>query len=404
MIRALSFVLGLIVSGSLLAGDSPEFRGPGGEGHSDEKHLPLTWSPTENIRWKTDIEGLGWSTPSIVGSEVWLTTALDEGKSLRVLCLDKDSGAIRHNVEVFTPEDPGPIHKKNSYASPSVLIEGNQRYVHFGKLGTACLDSKGNIVWKTELKYNHRHGPGGSPVIFGDLLIIACDGTDIQFVTALSKKTGKEVWKTTREGKMAYSTPLIIDVKGQKQLVSTGGEWAIGYAPATGKELWKFRYPGGYSNVPRPVFGEGLVFLCSGYDSPWIYAVRPDGEGDVTESHMAWKLDKGAPLNPSPLLVGSELYLVDDSGVATCLDAKTGKQHWKKRIGGNFTSSLLFAEGRIYLLDEAGKTYVIAPSKEAYEELAVNELPGRTQATIAAADESLFLRTDTSVYRIQNKK
>ena len=362
MRRALLFTLCLLVSNSVMAGDSPQFRGPGGEGHSDEKHLPLTWSPTENIRWKTDLEGLGWSTPSIVGSEVWLTTALDEGKSLRVICLDKDSGAIRHNVEVFHHDDPGPIHKKNSYASPSVLIDGDRLYVHFGRLGTACLDHEAKVLWKTELKYNHRHGPGGSPVIFGDLLVIACDGTDIQYVTALNKRTGKEEWKTTRDGKMAYSTPLVIEVNGQKQLVSTGGEWAISYAPETGQELWRFRYPAGYSNVPRP------------------------------------------PLNPSPLLIGSELYLVDDSGIAACLDAKTGKQHWKRRIGGNFTASPLYAEERIYLLDEAGKTYVIAPTKEEYRELAVNELPGRTQASIAAADESLFLRTDTSLYRIQSKR
>ena len=404
MDRLFVLTLGLWVSSQLMAGDSPQFRGPGGEGHSNEKHLPLTWNATENIKWKTDIEGLGWSTPSIAGSEVWLTTAVDEGKSLRVICLDKETGAVRHQIVVFEPETPGPIHKKNSYASPSVLIDGDYLFVHFGKLGTACLDRSGKVIWKTELKYNHRHGPGGSPVVFGDLLILACDGTDVQYVTALNKHTGKEEWKTTREGKMAYSTPLIIEVNGQKQLVSTGGEWAMGYAPLTGQELWRFRYPAGYSNVPRPVYGQGLVFLCSGYDSPWIYAVRPDGAGDITESHMAWKLDKGAPLNPSPLLVGSELYLVDDGGIATCLDAKSGKQHWKKRVGGNFTASLLFAEDRIYMLDEAGKTYVIAPTKDEYRELAVNELPGRTQASIAAADESLFLRTDASVYRIQSKR
>ncbi len=273
MYRSCFLIVGLLISSDLIAGDSPQFRGPGGEGHSDENHLPLTWSPTENIRWKTDIEGLGWSTPSIAGSEVWLTTAVDQGKILRVICLNKDSGKVQHDIAVFTHEDPGPIHSKNSYASPSVVIDGEYRFVHFGKLGIACLDRTGKTVWKTELKYNHRHGPGGSPVVVGDLLIIACDGTDVQYVTALNKHTGKEVWKTLREGKMAYSTPLLIEVNGQKQLVSTGGEWAMSYAPETGQELWRFRYPAGYSNVPRPVHGEGLVFLCSGYDNPWIYAL-----------------------------------------------------------------------------------------------------------------------------------
>ncbi len=385
-------------------GDSPQFRGPGGEGHSAEKNLPLTWNESENIHWKADVDGLGWSTPSIVGAQVWITTATEEGKSLRLICLDKDSGTAIHNVEVFRHDDPGKIHSKNSYASPSVLVDGDRLYVHFGKLGTACLDRNAKMVWKTEFKYNHRHGPAGSPIVVGDLLILSCDGTDTQFVTALDKQTGKEVWKTKRDGAMAYSTPLLIEVDRKAQVVSTGGEWVMGYEPQTGKELWRFRYPKGYSNVPRPVFGHGLVYVCSGYDKPWMYAVKPDGSGDVTESHMVWKLDRGAPLNPSPLLVGSELYIVSDNGIATCLDAKSGEQHWQQRIGGNFSASLLHADGRIYMLDENGKTYVFSPNKNEYQELAVNELPGRTLASIAAADGALFLRTDKAVYRIQKSR
>lgn len=404
MWRRLLLTLCLAGSGELFAGDSPQFRGPDGEGHSSEKHLPLTWSESENIRWKVAIEGKGWSTPSISGKQVWLTTALEEGKSLWVLCLDEGTGTVVHNVEVFHHDNPGPIHGKNSYASPSVLIDGDRVYAHFGKLGTVCLDRNANVIWKKELVYNHKHGPGGSPIVFGNLLIVACDGTDVQFVTALDKRTGDEVWKTTRDGKMAYSTPLLVKIDGKPQIISTGGEWAIGYEPESGKELWRFRYPQGYSNVPRPVFGHGLLFLCSGYDKPWLYAVRANGSGDVTETHMVWKLDRGAPLNPSPLLIGEELYIVADNGIATCLDAKTGEQHWQKRLGGDFSASLLYADGRIYMLDENGKTYVIEPTKEEYRELAVNELPGRTLASIASADESLFLRTDKMVYRIQSPR
>ena len=397
----LAFVLTVSIA---CAGDSPQFRGPGGEGHSAEKNLPVTWSETENIRWKTEIDGLGWSTPSIEGSQVWITTATDEGKSLRIVCLDKTSGKILLNEEIFHHDDPGKIHKKNSYASPSVLIDGDRVYAHFGRLGTACLSRDGNVIWKEEQKYNHRHGPAGSPIVFGNLLILACDGTDVQYVTALDKLTGKEVWKTTRDGAMAYSTPLLIEVDGQTQLVSTGGEWAMGYEPKSGREIWRFRYPKGYSNVPRPVYGEGLVFLCSGYDKPWLYAVKPTGEGDVTESHMAWKLERGAPLNPSPLLLGQDLYIVNDSGIAQCLDAKSGEAYWQKRLGGNFSASPLLADGRLYLLDEAGKTYVVEPSREEYKELAVNTLPGQTLASIAAADGALFLRTDKALYRIQQAK
>lgn len=394
----------IYLTSNLHAGDSPQFRGPDGEGHSSETHLPLTWSESENIRWKTSIPGLGWSTPSISGTQVWLTTATEEGKSLRVICLDRDSGELSLDLEVFHHDDPGGIHGKNSYASPSVLIDEDLLYAHFGRLGTACLDRKGNVVWKTELAYEHQHGPGGSPIVVGELLIIACDGTDVQYVTALNKHTGAEVWKTTREGKMAYSTPLLIQFGGHPQVVSTGGEWAISYEPETGRELWRFRYPSGFSNVPKPVFGQGLVYICSGYLKASLYAVRPDGMGDVTETHRAWKLDRNVPLNPSPLLLGDELYLVDDKGAASCLDARTGKQHWLKRIGGNFSASPLFAENRIYLLDENGKAYVIEPTKEEYRELAVNELPGRTLSSIAAADESLFLRTDQAVYRIQTPR
>lgn len=383
------------------AGDSPQFRGPDGEGHSTEKNLPITWTETEHVRWKRDIEGLGWSTPSIDGTQIWLTTATDEGKSLRVICLNKDSGEVIVDEEIFHHDKPGPIHSKNSYASPSVLIDGERLYIHFGRLGTACLDRKGTVLWKNEQKYEHKHGPAGSPVIFENLLILACDGTDVQYVIALDKKTGDEVWKTKRDGAMAYSTPLLVEVEGKMQLISTGGEWAMGYEPKTGKEIWRFRYPKGYSNVPRPVYGNGIVYLCSGYDKPWLYAVRPTGQGDITESHMVWKLERGAPLNPSPLLLGQDLYIVSDNGIAQCLNAKTGEPRWQKRLGGNFSASPLLADGRLYLLDEAGKAYVIEPSAEEYKELAVNTLPGRSLASIAAADGALFLRTDKALYRLQ---
>jgi outer membrane protein assembly factor BamB len=357
------------------AGDWPEFRGPGQQGHSDEKNLPVTWSETENVAWKVDIPGLGWSSPSIVGNRIWITTALDDGKSLKLIGLDRDSGKI---------------HGKNSHASPSPTIEGDRIYLHFGRHGTACYTTQGEEVWKTQLAYEHRHGPSSSPVLFRDLVIINCDGTDTQYVVALNKHTGKEVWKKLRSedkddpGRMAYSTPILIAVEGQPQLISSGGEWTIAYEPATGKEIWRFRYPKGY------------------YDNPVFYAVKLGGHGDITESHVAWKIAKGAPRNASPLIVGDEIYIVNDNGITSCLDAKTGEQHWQKRIGGDYSASPLYADGRIYLLNETGKTTVLAPGKE-YEVLAENELPGRTLASISAAHGALFLRTDTSLYRLQKQ-
>ena len=402
----------LLYTGQADAADWPQFRGPGGQGHSEGTNLPLTWSESENVTWKVPIAGLGWSSPSIQGKQIWLTTAIDSGKSLHALAFDRASGKTLHDIEVFRLEDPGPVHSKNSHASPTPLIEGDRVYVHFGAHGTACLTTDGSIVWSTrELKHDHRHGPGGSPVIFEDLLILNCDGSDIQFVVALDKNTGKIRWKKKREhigedrlsGKsnvpMAYTTPLLIEINGRIELLSSGADSIVSYNPANGEEYWWFRYDG-YSNVPRPVVGKGLVFISSGYDQPEFYAVRVDGSGDVTDSHLAWNMKKAAPLNPSPLLVGDELYLVSDNGIATCLDAVSGKQHWQERIGGNFSASPTLADGRIFLLDEDGTMTVIAPGTN-YERLASNKLEGRTLATPAIVDQTIFLRTDTHLYRIE---
>jgi outer membrane protein assembly factor BamB len=397
------------------AADWPQFRGPGGQGHSDATNLPLTWSETENIKWKVPVAGLGWSSPAIKGDQIWITSAVDDGKTLHAIALDRATGKSLHDVTIFELAEPGPVHAKNSHASPTPLIEGDRVYVHYGAHGTACLKTDGTIVWKTQdLKHDHRHGPGGSPVIFEDLLILNCDGSDIQFVVALDKNTGEIRWKKKREhigedrltGKsnvpMSYTTPLLTEINGTIQLLSSGADSIVSYNPRNGEEYWWFRYDG-YSNVPRPVVGKGLVFISSGYDRPEFYAVKVDGTGDVTESHLGWNMKKAAPLNPSPLLVGDELYLVDDDGIATCLDAVTGTQHWQRRIGGNFSASPTLADGKIYLLDEEGKTTVLAPGKK-YEVLATNTLEGRTLATPAMVDHSVFLRTDTHLYRIEIAK
>lgn len=414
MCRCLIVLLCVVCGPGTQAADWPQFRGPGGQGHSDATNLPLTWSETENIVWKVPVAGLGWSSPAIQGDQIWMTSAVDNGKTLHAIALDRATGKPLHNVTVFELADPGPVHSKNSHASPTPLIEGDRVYVHYGAHGTACLKTDGTVVWKTQdLKHDHRHGPGGSPVIFEDLLILNCDGSDVQFVVALDKNTGEIRWKKKREhigedrltGKsnvpMAYTTPLLTEINGTIQLLSSGADSIVSYNPRNGEEYWWFRYDG-YSNVPRPVVGKGLVFISSGYDRPEFYAVKVDGTGDVTESHLGWNMKKAAPLNPSPLLVGDELYLVSDNGIATCLDAVSGTQHWQERIGGNFSASPTFADGRIYLLDEEGKTTVIAPGKK-YEVLATNSLEGRTLATPAMVDQAIFLRTDTHLYRIEKK-
>ncbi|HEV3345065.1 MAG TPA: PQQ-binding-like beta-propeller repeat protein [Pirellulales bacterium] len=403
MLRLLTLAWLLLPQVAGAAGEWPQFRGPDGQGHAEQRGLPTEWSETKNIAFKSPIAGLGWSSPVIADGQIWLTTALDEGHSLHAVCLDVSSGELLHDVGVFLVSEPGSIHKKNSYASPTPILDANRVYVHFGDLGTACLATDGTIVWRTdELKYQHGHGPAGSPVLYGDLLIVSCDGTDVQYVAALDKKTGKVRWKSPRQGRMAYSTPLVINVAGEDQLVSTGGDQAVAYEPTTGREIWRVRYDG-YSEVPRPAYGQGLVFLASGYDTPWLYAVRPDGRDDVTDTHVAWKLQSGAPLNPSPLIVGEDLYLVDDRGIVSCLDAKTGKKHWQKHISGNYSASPLLADGKIYFTSEQGLTTVIKPGRQ-YRALAANQIEGDTLASLAVSGKALFLRSGTHLYRIEEKR
>ena len=386
----------------VLAQDWPEFRGPTGQGISDERGLPSVWSETRNVRWKVPVSGRGWSSPSIQGDRIWLTTATEDGRSLRAVSLDCSSGAVLQNIEIFHLDSPVAINAKNSHASPTPLIEGNFVYLHFGALGTACVSQSGKIVWKTRLAYdNGQHGPGGSPVLYEDLLILSCDGRDIQYVAALDKNTGGTRWKMKRRGQQAYTTPLVVRLPGGDQVISPGAFRAISYEPRTGKEIWQVRYGDGFSNVPRPVYGNGLVYICTGFQEPSVIAVRVDGRGDVTGTHIAWTLKRGAPLTPSPLLVGDELYLVNDNGIATCVDAKTGKQYWQERLGGAHSASPVYADGRIYFLSEDGESVVIAPGRQ-FKKLAVNQLDGQTLASMAVSAGSIYIRTATHLYRLSN--
>ena len=386
-----------------LARDWPEFRGPTGQGLSDESGLPLTWSENRNVRWKTAIPGRGWSSPAIQGDQIWLTTATEEGKSLRAICVDRQSGAILQNIEVFRLNVPGRVNAKNSLASPTPVLDGDRVYVHFGAFGTACISQSGKILWRTRLEYdNGQHGPGGSPVLYENLLIVNCDGMSVQYVAALDKWTGGIQWKQYRKASHAYSTPLIVRLADGDQLISAGAFRVVAYEPRTGKEIWHVLYGDGFSNVPRPVFGNGLVFICTGFQQPSLLAIRVDGRGDVTKSHVIWRRDRGAPLTPSPLLVGEELYLINDNGIATCLDASTGKEHWQQRIGGNHSASPLYADGRIYFLSEDGQSVVIAPGKE-FKILATNQLNGQTLASMAVSDGAIFLRSDSHLYCLRNQ-
>jgi outer membrane protein assembly factor BamB len=331
---------------------------------------------------------------------MWMTTATEDGRSLRVLSVDAQSGRLLQDVEVFRQQSPAAIHEKNSHATPTPVVAGEKVFVHFGAAGTACLRaSDAGVVWKTQLPYEHGHGPGGSPVLFEDLLIVNCDGTDQQSVVALDAATGKQRWKSPRPSAMAYATSLVIDVGGQPQLVSPGAFRTVAYEPRTGKEVWSVRYGEGFSNVPRPVYGHGLVFLCTGFYGPNLLAVRPDGRGDITSSHVAWQTNRNVPYTPSPIIVGDEIYMVSDTGIATALDVRTGKQHWQQRLGGSHSASPVFADGRLYFLSEDGEATVLQPGTT-FRKLATNTLEGRFLASIAVSNGALFLRSDSHLYKI----
>jgi len=407
----LAIVLTLATTVLARAEDWPEFRGPTGQGIVPRGSAPTEWGPSKNVVWKQDIPGKGWSSPVVVGGHVYLTTAVPQKNgdhSLRALCLDARKGKIEWDKEVLHEDgSTAPrIHFKNSHASPTPLVHGNRLFVHFGHMGTACLNLTGDILWKnTSLSYAPVHGNGGTPIVVNDLLVFSCDGASNPFVVALDVESGKVRWKTPRkanaEKRFSFSTPLLIEVKGQKQIISPGSNEVSALDPKDGKEIWRVRYQG-YSIIPRPVYGHGLVFLSTGYEAPTLLAIRADGKGDVTRTHIAWKTRRAAPHTPSPLLVGDELYMVSDGGVASCLDAKTGKVHWQERLPGGFSASPLYANGKVYFQDEEGTGFVIKAGKR-FEEVARNEMNERTFASYAVVDRALFLRTESRLFRFETR-
>ncbi len=394
------------------AGDNwPQFRGPSGDGHSDAKGLPLTWSETEHVRWKTPIHDKAWSSPVIWGKQIWLTTALEDGKANYAVCVDLESGKILHDIKLWEIESPQFCIPYNSYASCTPVIEEGRVYVHFGSQGTAALDTQtGSVIWsRRDLPCNHFRGPGSSPILVDNLLVLTFDGFDYQYVTALDKTTGQTVWRTdrnieygTKDGDMkkGYSTPTVIEIAGQRQLISPSAGATMAFDPATGKELWRVR-SGGMNAATKPLFGFGMVFCTTASGGIQLFATRPDGSGDITETNIAWKQNKTVPSRSSPLLVGDHLFMISDAGVASCVEAVTGQQVWSKRLPGKYSASLVLAENRIYLCNEDGLCPVIEAALE-YRELAMNKLDDAFMASPAITGKSLILRSKTHLYRIEN--
>lgn len=415
------FLIAALLAGNALASTPfwPEFRGPTGQGIvPGESKLPLAWSEEKNVTWKTPIHGRAWSSPVSDGTRIWMTTATSNGMELAAIAIDYQSGKTLHDLMLFRVEKPQYAHPFNTYASPTPVLDGDRVYMTWGSPATACLDAaSGKVLWeRRDIECNHFRGAGSSPVIYKNLLIMNFDGSDHQFVIALDKNTGKTVWRTKRsldfkdltpEGKpsadgdwrKAFSTPLIHDFGQGPILISHGSKALYAYEPMSGKELWHVEEQKTHSGSGRPIAGHGLVFCSMGHSKSELWAVKPGGSGDVTDSHVAWKVKRNVPTRSSAVLVGELIFMVDDGGIASCLNAKTGDQVWNERIGGTYSAAPIATSDRVYFFSEDGKCIVVGAAPE-FKVLATNPLSDGFMATPAVVNDSFIFRTKSHLYRI----
>ena len=408
-----------------------QFRGPNGNGKSFAKNLPVEFSETKNVRWKTPIHDEGWSSPVVWGNQIWLTTGREDGSELFAICVDLESGDVIHDIKVFDVADPQKAYGGlNSHATPTPIVEDGWIYVHFGTYGTACLNTiRGEKLWeRRDLNCDHRVRPASSPIIDGDSLFLHFDGVDVQFVAALDKNTGQTLWLQNREvesdlgavlkaeglsdadieatkkekpndNRKAYATPTIIAYQGQWQLISPAAEVTFSYDPKNGEELWRVRHEGwGWNAACRPIFEHGLVYFTTGF-SKHLLAVRPSGTGDVTDTHVSWSARRNTPSVPSPLIVDDLLFMASDQGFASCLEAKTGRELWKERLraGGSHWASPLYADGKIYFSGKKGIVSVLAAERK-FRLLAENSFEASFIASPAIAGDAIILHSLTHLY------
>ncbi len=408
----------------------PQFRGMGGDGHHGEA-LPLRWSESENVTWKVAVHGRGWASPVIWGDRVWLATATEDGRELSVVGVDRGSGEVVHDLKLFEVEEPQFAHRFNSYASPTPVVEEGRLYVSFGSPGIACLDTAdGRVIWeRRDFVCDHFRGAGSSPILYGDLLIHPFDGSDRQYVAALNKETGETVWMTERtvdfrdlgpDGKpkeggdlrKAFATPHVANFGSGDVLLSSGAMAHYAYEPLTGRELWRVEDRSAHSASARTAVGHGLVYILAGWSAGPLLAVKPGLAGEVLDIaaepvagqqlELVWKVRRSVARKPSVTLVDDLLFMVDDGGIASCLDAMTGEEVWRERVGGDHSASPMYAAGRLYFCNEEGKTIVVAASRT-FEVLAENKLDEGFMASPAASGGALFLRTRTHLYRIEER-
>jgi len=390
-------------SGARADGDWPQWRGPHGNGHSDEKGIPVRWD-AKSVVWKTALPGAGQSSPAVWGDRIFLTSALDKGAQRLVVCVDRKTGSILWQDEAWNGE-PEPSHKMNGWASATCATDGERVVAFFGKAGIHCYALDGKRLWSRDLgAFLGPWGTAACPIIVGDLVIQNCDAIEDASLVALDKHTGKTVWQTPRTNPLrgGWSTPVVVSAGKRQEIVLNGEKAVTAYDVLTGKELWSCKSFNGRGE-PTVTPGNGLVFVINGLAGD-IYALRPGGAGDVTDSHMAWHTPrKGGRDQPSPILVGNHLIVADMKGVTTCYDAGTGKVLWKDRLRGDFSSSPIAAAGLVYFQNEAGETFVIEPGPKmnVVAENTLDAPPGALfRASLTPSRGQMFSRSQTHLYCI----
>ena len=416
----------LLCSGHALAVDWPQFRGPAGDGCAPSADPPLVWNESSNLAWKVQLTGRGRSSPIVLGERIWLTAAVEQGVVrtnirsddmqvaehvwLRTTCLDRATGKTVWETALFDVPHPDPVHWLNSWATPTPAAEPGRVYCDFGTYGTVCLEAgTGKLLWQQQLRLDHQVGPGSSPVLWRDRLFLVRDGRDAQYVAALDKNTGQVLWKTQRpplnasvgELKKSFCTPLVLDQNSRVQVIAPGAQWAVAYDPLNGKEIWRVHHGKGFSIGTSPIFGNGLIYFGTGCFKPQLWAVRPEGHDDVTETEVAWKSLRQVPVMSSPILAGDEIFWVSDDGMVTCADARTGDAHWQERLGGPCLASPILAQGRLYFFRQDARTVVLKAGKE-FARLSENPLDGTLIATPAVGARALYIRTDSTLYCVRH--
>lgn len=386
------------------------FRGPNGQGVSSETNLPVKWSAEDNIVWKTSIPGHGWSSPIVFDNWLFLTTSMDEGVSCRVICVNREDGKLVWNKEVHR-QKTGPMRKQNSYATPTPVTDGKNVYAVFYDGTVVAVDFAGNIVWKNnEVDFFSLHGLGASPILVDDQLIMPFDGSSREeskvgwkepwenaLVLALDTKDGSVKWKGLRgESRVGHVTPILVN--NGSQVVSAGGDRVQGFDAKSGERIWSI-YSQGEGVTPSPVVGNGMIYTSSGFEAPTLRAIKLGGEGDVTETHIAWEQKRGVAALPSLLYVEPHLYSITRDDILHCLDANTGEIVWRERLEGKHWASPVYADGRIYILSEEGVTLVLEPGAE-YSEITRNELGETCYASMAVSDGRFYIRSDKHLYCI----